>query len=169
MLITETRPIDQIKPYEKNPRLNDGAVEAVARSIAKFGWQHAIIVDSQGVIIAGHTRYKAAIKLGMTEVPVRVSDLIPEQAKAFRLADNQTAAIATFDMELLPTEIRELEALDFDLSVLGWSAEELSEILAPPGNPGLTDPDDIPAPPRRGDHAARGPVDLGQPPPALRR
>jgi DNA modification methylase len=144
----EPRDIDSIRPYHQNPRVNDGAVAAVARSLQTFGWRQPIVVDKEGVIVVGHTRYKAAKSLGMTQVPVHVAhELTPEQARAYRLADNQTATIAEWDLELLPIEIGELKALDFDLSSLGWSADELSEIMAPPANAGLVDPDDVPEPP----------------------
>lgn len=75
--------IDKIRPYENNPRNNDGAVEAVANSIREFGFQQPIVVDMDGVIIAGHTRYKAAQALGLTEVPVVYADLSPEKAQAY--------------------------------------------------------------------------------------
>ena len=83
--------ISEIKPYENNPRNNDSAVDAVAASIREFGWQQPIVVDKDGVIIAGHTRYKGARKLGLTEVPVVVAEnLTDEQVMAYRLADNKT-------------------------------------------------------------------------------
>ncbi|MCM1297626.1 MAG: ParB N-terminal domain-containing protein, partial [Muribaculaceae bacterium] len=78
----EQRDIHSITPYENNPRINDRAVEAVAASIKEFGWQQPIVVDKNGVIIAGHTRYKAALALGMEIVPVTVADLTEEQATA---------------------------------------------------------------------------------------
>lgn len=82
--------IGEIKPYEKNPRHNDEAVELVKNSIEKFGWKVPIVVDKKGVIIAGHTRYKAALQMGIDEVPVVVADdLNAKQAKAYRLADNK--------------------------------------------------------------------------------
>jgi hypothetical protein len=136
------------QPYDKNPRRNDGAVEAVARSLKEFGWRQPVVVDKDNVIVVGHTRWKAAKQLGLTEVPVHVAhELTPEQAEAYRLADNQTATIAEWDMELLSLELMELKDLGVDLLMLGWSSEELTEIMAPPGNEGLTDPDEIPQPP----------------------
>jgi site-specific DNA-methyltransferase (adenine-specific) len=88
----EMRPLSSIRPYENNPRLNDAAVDAVAASIQEFGFRQPIVVDEAGVIIVGHTRYKASLKLGLHEVPVHVAiGLSPAQAKAYRLADNQTA------------------------------------------------------------------------------
>jgi ParB-like chromosome segregation protein Spo0J len=87
----ELRAVDDVKPYDRNPRLNDPAVDAVARSITEYGWRQPIVVDRDGVIVVGHTRWKAAKKLGLAQVPVHVADLPPEKAKAYRLADNATA------------------------------------------------------------------------------
>src|SRR5437868_10054581 len=102
----ELRPIASIRPYEKNPRLNDQAVDAVAASIREFGFRQPIVVDEQGVIIVGHARYKAALKLGLDMVPVHVAvGLTPAQTKAYRLADNQTASLAQWDYDLLPLEL----------------------------------------------------------------
>ena len=98
--------ISEVKPYENNPRNNDSAVEATANSIQEFGWQQPIVVDKNHVIIAGHTRYKAAKKLDMKEVPVVVaSSLTPKQVKALRLADNKTGEIAEWDFGLLNDEL----------------------------------------------------------------
>ncbi|MBX3404077.1 MAG: ParB N-terminal domain-containing protein, partial [Phycisphaeraceae bacterium] len=140
--------VDRVKPYESNPRRNDGAVEAVARSIREYGFRQPIVVDKDGVIVVGHTRLKAALHLGLTEVPVHVAqELTPEQARAYRLADNQLATLSEFDPDLLCAEIAALKALDYDLGLLGWDDSELTELLAPKGNEGLVDPDDVPAPP----------------------
>ena len=88
-------PLDQIKPYENNPRINDDAVDAVVNSIKEFGWRVPIVCDGDMVIIAGHTRFKAAKKLGLQQVPVVVAnDLTPDQVRAFRIADNKTAELA---------------------------------------------------------------------------
>ena len=147
MLIT-FRSTDDIKPYDKNPRLNDPAVDAVARSITEFGFRQPVVVDEHGVIIVGHTRWKAARKLGLELVPVHVAEgLTPEQARAYRIADNQTASIATWDLELLPVELAELKDLGLDLDILGFDDDELQRLLGAAANPGLTDPDDIPEPP----------------------
>jgi len=154
----ELRPLAEIKPYEKNPRINDAAVEAVARSIREFGFRQPIVVDADGVIVVGHTRWKAAAKLGLDKVPVHVArELTPEQAKAYRIADNKTADLATWDLELLPGELAELQALDVDLSLLGFGEDELAELLDPGVKQGLTDPDDVPEPP---DEAITQPGDL---------
>jgi ParB-like chromosome segregation protein Spo0J len=94
----ELRDIETIKPYAHNPRDNDHAVEAVAASIREFGFRQPIVVDETGTIIAGHTRDKAARKLGLKQVPVHVAtDLTPAQIKAYRLADNKTAEHADWD------------------------------------------------------------------------
>src|SRR5260370_38002310 len=87
----ELRPIASIRPYHNNPRHNDAAVDAAAASIREFGWQQPIVVDEDGVIIVGHTRYKAVLKLGLETAPVLVAmGLTPAQVKAYRIADNQT-------------------------------------------------------------------------------
>ena len=97
--------IERVKPYDKNPRRNDKAVEAVAKSIKEFGFRQPIVVDAGGVIVVGHTRYKAALKLGLKTVPVHVAaDLTPQQARAYRLADNRTAETAEWDIDFLPIE-----------------------------------------------------------------
>lgn len=109
-------------PYANNPRVNDGAVDAVAASIKEFGFKVPIIVDSDGVIVTGHTRLKAAMKLGRKQVPVIVaSDLSPEQVKAFRLADNRVAELAQWDLGKLDIELGDIPDIDmgdfgFDLS-----------------------------------------------------
>jgi len=109
----EAKSIDEIKPYENNPRDNDDAVDAVANSIKEFGWQQPIVVDNEGVIIAGHTRYKAAKKLGLKHVPVVVANnLTPDQVKAYRLADNKTAELADWDMDLLNDELDQIRNID---------------------------------------------------------
>jgi len=154
----ELRNIDDIRPYEKNPRVNDQAVEAVAVSLREYGFRQPIVIDADGVIIVGHTRWKAAKKLALAKVPVHVvTDMTPAQVKAYRIADNQTNTLAEWDYELLPIELKDLQAADFDLSLLGFDADELAKILDPDGTQGLTDPDDVPAPP---DEAITKPGDL---------
>jgi len=145
------RTITEIKPYEKNPRLNDDAVEAVAASIREFGFRQPIVVDEDGVIVCGHTRYKAAQKLGLEKVPVHVArDLTPEQIRAYRIADNKTGELAEWNMELLPIELEELRGLDIDLGLLGFNEDDIAKIFASSGGglkDGNTDPDSIPEPP----------------------
>ena len=144
----ETRDVNSIRPYENNPRHNADAVDAVAKSIEQFGWRQPIVVDAQGVIVIGHTRLLAAKQLGMTTVPVHVAEgLSDAQIKALRIADNATGDIATWDYDLLPLELKDLQADDFDLSLLGFDEAELAKLLAPPGTEGLTDPDAVPEPP----------------------
>lgn len=109
--------LKDIHPYEKNPRKNDEAVEKVANSIRDFGYRQPIVVDKDGVIIVGHTRYKALKKLGIKEVGVIVADdLTEEQAKAYRIADNSTGEISTWDYDLLMPEI---EGLSYDMAQFG--------------------------------------------------
>ena len=107
--------IGDLKPYEKNPRRNDEAVQYVANSIKEFGFKAPIIIDSENVIVAGHTRYKAAKELGMKEVPcVRADDLTDEQVKAYRLVDNKTAEMAGWDYDILSDELAELPEIDME-------------------------------------------------------
>ena len=144
----EMRPIASIRPYDNNPRLNDAAIDAVAASIREFEFRQPIVVDEAGVIIVGHTRYKAAVKLGMTEVPVHVAvGLSPAQAKAYRIADNQTATIATWDDDKLYQELARLQEMNFDLGLTGFSADEVARLLQSDANAGQADPDAVPEPP----------------------
>ena len=109
------KPISEVIPYEKNPRINDNAVPAVMKSIDEFGFKVPIVIDKNGTIVTGHTRLKAAKKLGMKTVPCIVADdLTPEQIKAFRLADNKVAEAAEWDMELLNEELDGI--IDIDMS-----------------------------------------------------
>jgi DNA modification methylase len=150
--------IDAVRPYPQNPRANDAAVDAVAASLREFGFRQPIVVDPDGVIIVGHTRHKAAQKLGLEKVPVHVAtDMSPAQIKAYRIADNQTGSIAEWDYELLPIELAELEGLDFDLQLLGFEQDELAKLLHPELQEGQCDPDEVPAPP---DEATTLPGDL---------
>jgi DNA modification methylase len=144
----EMRKLSAIKPYENNPRLNDAAVDAVAASIREFGFRQPIVVDEDGVIIVGHTRYKAALNLGLEKVPVHVAvGLTPAQAKAYRLADNQTATMSAWDDDKLPLELMALQEAGFDLDLTGFSAEELQRLLQADSTEGLIDPDAVPEPP----------------------
>lgn len=120
--------IADLKDYENNPRHNDGAVEAVAESIKAFGFKVPVIIDGNGVIVAGHTRKKAAALLGLASVPCIVADdLTPEQIKAFRLADNKTAELAEWDFEALEKELAELTAFDVDMSAFGFDESIFEE------------------------------------------
>ena len=115
--------IGEIKPYEKNPRKNDNAVDAVASSISQFGFKNPIVIDGNNVIICGHTRYKAAQKLGLDVVPCVVADdLTEEQIKAYRLADNKVAELAEWDIDLLGEELDGI--FDIDMSEFGFDLTE---------------------------------------------
>lgn len=154
----ELRPLSEIKPYPNNPRVNDDAVDAVAGSIREFGFRQPIVVDADGVIICGHTRFKAAQQLGLEKVPVHVAkDLKPEQIKAYRIADNKTAELAEWNYDLLPIELADLQACNYDLGLLGFDQDELAKLLDPGLRDGLCDPDDVPEPP---DEAITQPGDL---------
>src|SRR5579871_3485665 len=131
-MFVEMRPITSIRPYENNPRINEAAVDAVAASMKEFGCRQPIVVDEQGVIIVGHTRYRAALKLGWTEVPVHVAvGLTPAQARAYRLADNQTATMSSWDDERLVQELAQLQEMNFDLNLTGFSPDDLLRLLEP--------------------------------------
>jgi DNA modification methylase len=158
VMLVEMRPITSIRPYENNPRHNDAAVDAVANSIREFGWRVPIVCDEAMVIVCGHTRLKAALKLGLTEVPVHIAvGLSPAQLKAFRIADNATAAQSSWDDDRLPLELAALQEMNYDLAYTGFSSDELLRLLGSETNAGQTDPDDIPAPP---DEAITQPGDL---------
>lgn len=105
--------VTDIKPYEKNPRYNDNAVSAVAKSISEFGFKTPIVVDKNNVIICGHTRWKASKLLGLKEVPViKASDLSDAKAKAYRIADNKTAELSSWDYDKLQEELRTIDSTD---------------------------------------------------------
>ena len=114
--------LNDIKPYEKNPRKNDNAVEYVANSIKEFGFKVPIVIDKDGVIVAGHTRYKASKKLGLEKVPCIIADdLTDEQIKAYRLADNKVGEKSEWDFDLLGEELDgifdiDMEMFDFDMT-----------------------------------------------------
>lgn len=121
----ENMNIAELIEYDKNPRINEEAVEKVAKSIQEFGFKNPIIVDKDNIIIAGHTRLKAALQLGMKEVPViKAVDLNEKQVKAFRIADNKTSEFAEWDLEKLEGELKDLEDM-----FTGFNAEEFEEIM----------------------------------------
>jgi len=146
----EMKALSAITPYEKNPRSNDAAVDAVAKSISDFGFRQPIVVDRDTVIVCGHTRWKAATQLGLESVPVHVaSDLTPEQARAYRLADNRSAELAEWDKGLLEVELEALHELGYavsDLAAFGFDDAQLAE-LSSMGLGSEPDPDVIPEPP----------------------
>ena len=154
----ELRSIDDIRPYERNPRINDDAVDAVAASLREFGFQQPIVVDADGVIIAGHTRWKAAKKLGLAKVPVHVAtDLTAKQVKAYRIADNKTGELSGWDLDILPIELTELRDGGFDMGILAFDEEDLAHLLDGDATEGLTDADDVPSAP---DEATTKPGEL---------
>ena len=115
MNIVEKR-LDEIRPYENNPLRNDEAVQYVAESIRQFGWKQPIVIDRDGVIIVGHTRYKAAQSLGLETVPCMIADdLTPEQVKAYRIADNKVSDFSVWDNKKLLEELQDLDELAGDL------------------------------------------------------
>lgn len=117
--------IDDLTPYENNPRLNDGAVDAVAKSIEEFGFKVPIVIDKDGVIVAGHTRLKAAKQLHIDEVPCIIADdLSDEELKAFRLADNKVSELAEWDFDKLDAELKNI---DFDMSDFGFDFNTIDE------------------------------------------
>ena len=150
--------LDRIKPYKNNPRINDDAVADVVQSINEFGFRQPIVVDTAGVIIVGHTRFKAAQQLALDEVPVHVAtDMEPEAVRAYRIADNRTGENAEWDYDLLPLEIGALQDSGFDCELLGFDSDELAALLHPGVDQGLTDPDEVPEPP---DEAITQPGDI---------
>lgn len=154
----ESMKTDSIHPYPDNPRHNEEAVDTVAASISQFGFRQPIVVDRDMVIVVGHTRWKAAQKLGLEKVPVHVAtDLTEDQARAYRIADNQSANLATWDFDLLSAEILSLKNVNYDIDLLGFSAEELARITCGQIAEGQCDPDEVPLPP---DEAVTQPGDL---------
>jgi len=144
----ETADINTIKPYENNPRkLKDSAIEKVAMSLKEYGFRQPIVVDKDRIIVVGHTRYRASKKLGFKEVPITIADnLTPEQINAYRIADNRTAEESEWDSELLKMEIKDLEAKDFKLDLLGFNEDQLNDMLFEEKQ-GLTDEDEVPEAP----------------------
>ena len=139
--------INKLIPYHNNPRKNQ-AVDKVASSIKEFGWQQPIVVDESKVIVVGHTRYQAAQKLGLKEVPIHIAKGLTEsQIKAYRLLDNRANQDALWDDEMLKIEIKGLEELDIDLKLTGFTDKELDNLLFEEKE-GLTDEDKIPEPPK---------------------
>jgi DNA modification methylase len=140
--------VADVKPYPNNPRRNEHAVDAVAKSIRQFGFRVPIVVDEHGIILAGDTRLKAAVKLGLDRVPVHVArGLSPAQCKAYRLADNKLAELADWNDDLLIQELLALQQTEGMLELTGFSSTELDSWMAADSRSGLVDPDAIPEPP----------------------
>ena len=124
--------ISDLFPYANNPRNNDNAVDAVANSIKEFGFKVPIVIDKDNVIVAGHTRLKAAEKLGLEKVPCIIAeDLTPEKIKAFRVADNKTAELAEWDFEKLEAELAELKEMNYQMEQFGFDQydDDFAEII----------------------------------------
>ena len=129
--------ISEIKPYEKNPRRNEKAIDLVVNSIKEFGFKVPLVIDKQNVIVCGHTRYLAAKKLQMKELPCIIADdLTDEQIKAFRLADNKVSEFSEWDMELLNDELLDL---DLDMDMFGFGFEDDEKIKEPKERDDLSD------------------------------
>ena len=129
-LTFETWPIDRCIDYARNPRKNDHAVDKVAAAIREFGFRVPIVAKSDGLVVDGHLRLKAAKKLGLTEVPVILADDMSEaQIKAFRLSVNKVAELAEWDTDLLGLEIADLKEMGFDLELTGFEAAEIDALL----------------------------------------
>jgi len=127
----QNRKVSELIPYANNSRTHsDEQINQIAASIDEFGFTNPILVDVDGVIIAGHGRALAAERLGMVEVPcIVLADLTPAQIKAYVIADNKLALNASWDEELLKVELEELHAVGFELDVIGFNADELAHIL----------------------------------------
>ncbi len=141
--------LKDVIPYARNPRNNKASVDKVAASIKEFGFKQPIVVDSEMVIIAGHTRYLAAKKLKLKKVPVVVAkDLTPAQVKAYRIADNRTHEDSTWDEEMLALELEEINKTDeLDIALTGFDKKELEQYLHLESVP-----DDEPDEPEDDDH-----------------
>jgi DNA modification methylase len=142
----ERWPIEQLRPYANNCRLHTEAdLDKIAAAILKWGWTMPVLADEQGVLLAGHARVHAATRLGLADVPVVIARGWSEDEKrAYRLADNQLAARASWEPEQLRNELRELDFGGFDLDLIGFDPDQLETILASLGSSGLTDPDSVP-------------------------
>ena len=141
-LVVETWPIERCVMYARNPRKNDEQVDRMASAIREFGFRIPIVAKSDGSLVDGHLRLKAAQKLGLKEVPVALADeLTDAQIKAFRILANKSANWAEWEPDLLKLELQELQELDFDLELTGFDAGELADIWLD-GDGGDFDPDE---------------------------
>jgi ParB-like nuclease family protein len=147
----ERWPIERLTPYANNSRVHSEAdLDKIGAAIFAWGWTMPVLADEEGAMLAGHARVGAAAKLGLKSIPVIVARGWSEDEKrAYRLADNQLAARANWDPNLLRNELRELEFAGFDLGLIGFDPDQLETILATLGSAGLTDPDSVPEVPDR--------------------
>jgi ParB-like chromosome segregation protein Spo0J len=129
---TEMWPVERFVPYARNPRRNDEAVDRMAASIREFGFKIPVLARSNGEVVDGHLRLKAAHKLNLTELPVILCDEWTEaQVKAFRLLVNRSVTWADWDEELLSLEMQDLQSLEMDLALTGFDAKEIDKLMAP--------------------------------------
>lgn len=146
----QTWPLERLIDYARNPRKNDHAVDRVAAAIKEFGFRVPIVAKSDGLVVDGHLRLKAARKLGLAEVPVVLADdLTDAQVKAFRISVNRMAELAEWDSELLALELGELGELGFDLELTGFDGDEINALTPEVLPEGKTDPDEAPEPPAK--------------------
>jgi ParB-like chromosome segregation protein Spo0J len=149
MMTVETWPLERLIPYARNPRKNDSAVGKMCSAIKEFGFRIPIVARSDGTVVDGHLRLKAAQRLGLDEVPVALADDLSEaQIKAFRLLANRSAAWAEWDDELLTLELQDLQGFGYDLGLTGFDAAELRSLLDDVPATGLTDEDAVPETPK---------------------
>src|SRR5271168_2612285 len=143
--------IERLAEYPRNPRKNDAAVDRMCSSIRELGFKIPVLARSDGEVVDGHLRLKAARKLGLTEIPVILCDeWTPAQVKAFRLMVNRSVGWADWNEELLALELQDIQAMDFDLSLTGFEDDELAQLLAAQdAMDGLTDEDSIPELPQK--------------------
>jgi len=167
----ERWPIERLIPYANNPRLHsEDDLDKIAASILKWGWTNPALVDENGTLIAGHGRVAAAAKLKLAAIPVIIARGWSEDEKqAYRLADNELAARASWDTDLLRDELRLLQFSGFDLDLIGFKPDRLQEILAGLGSSGLTESRQRPGSARSSRHSARRSVALERPPGLLWR
>ena len=131
-MTTELWPVNRLQAYKRNPRKNDHAIDKMVASIQQFGFKVPLLITGQGELIDGHLRLKAALKLGMAELPAVVcDDWTPAQVQAFRLMVNRSVTWAEWDDELLAIEFSELRGFDFDLALTGFDAPEIDGLLFP--------------------------------------
>lgn len=148
-LKVEMWPIERLIPYARNPRKNDAQVDRMCGVIKEFGFRIPVVAKSDGSVVDGHLRLKAAQRLGLLQVPVAIADeLTDAQVKAFRLLANKSANWAEWDNELLGLELGELIDMDFDLSFTGFDPDEIAALTAVSTPEGNTDPDEVPDAPK---------------------
>ena len=144
MMDIEQWPIERFREYENNPRVNDHVVDRFAEIIDRFGFRVPMLVQSDGLIVDGHFRLKAARQLGLEVLPVILcDDMSEDEIKAFRLSVNKASELAEWDMDLLADEIKALQDSDFNIEVIGFDASEMQNILDLPSdkesdNPGIS-------------------------------